>query len=302
MKLQIKGLTLLSLALTAAPALFLMGCVPTVVEVGNSGTTVESTNAVCDPFGLAAAYGGRTNGLAAKLFYSPTGSPHLQTAASYPLQATPVDADLYFNQVNVPTRPYDSPFVSTTGRTIVNDQGEGFYEWFGIQMSSQIQLSDTDAPGLYQFAVLADDGAVLEVKQDPSNGQFETIVDNDGTHSTRMGCARSAVRMDYTTRMPMKLAYYQGPRYHIAIMLLWRQVPDTGNAQDLAASLQDSACGQSGNGMFFDSAQKPPRPTQTYLDMINRGWKVMRPGNFILPNGAENPCVGTGLPGGAAAA
>lgn len=285
--------SLSSAATLAVAALSLTACeVPATVEVDNTGTVVNMIpeNLVCDPFGLNANYAGRQNGLKADLFYIPSGGTQYKSVSGYLENGTQLDASLYFNQINVPTRPFDRAFKTTGGRTLMNDVGQPVYEWFGLEMKGELRLSNNDRPGLYQFALLSDDGSILELKQDPLTGEYATIVNNDGTHPTRMGCATKAVRMDYNSRIPFRVKYYQGPRYHIALMLLWREIPDTADPAEYQASLLDSACGVSGNSAFFDSTQDPPVPTSRYLGMLDRGWKVLGPGNFLVPDDGVNPC------------
>ena len=102
----------------------------------------------------------------------------------------------------------------------------------------------------------------------------------------------TACRIFTGARLPIAVDYYQGPRFHIALMVLWRKLPDAN-----ASSLADSACGLSGNDRFFNSNQSPSVPSQTYLDLLSRGWSVVAPQNFLLPlNSPMNPCNGTNPP------
>lgn len=70
---------------------------------------------------------------------------------------------------------------------------------------------DSDPEGDYQIALLADDGAVLQASD--TGAGFTTLIDNDGTHPTKMACASRTVHMSRDSRIPIKLDYYQGPRY-----------------------------------------------------------------------------------------
>jgi hypothetical protein len=95
-----------------------------------------------------------------------------------------------------------------------------------------------------------------------------------------MGCATRAV--DLSQPLKLKVDYYQGPRYHIAMMLLAR--PWNGSHQDVA-------CGQSGNAKFFDSTVDPPAPTAFYQGLASRGWQVLQPTSYRLPAVVQsNPC------------
>jgi hypothetical protein len=145
-------------------------------------------------------------------------------------------------------------------------------------MESNLKLGLDDPEGQYQMAVLSDDGTNLFVKD---AADYRNYVNNDGTHPTRMGCSIDALTFNSTTRIPMKLDYYQGPRFHIALTVLWRVKPADGSL--------DPLCGSSGNSRFWDSTQNPPAPQQSYYDLLGRGWKVLTTDNFELP-GQQNPC------------
>jgi len=267
-------------------------------SLDNTGTeltylpeAVDPATAICDPFGRYADYAGRTYGLHGNLYYSSAATgEHYHNTSAYIQSGVRVAADLFFNQVNVPTRPWDRGFNMSNGQLVVNDLGEPLYEWFGVELNTEIQLSDVDGPGIYQFSVLSDDGAVVEIDSD-RDGVYEMLVDNDGDHPTRMGCANQAITMDFTTRVPMRIRYYQGPRYHISLILLWKKLDDTGVESEIQAQMADPLCGQQGNSLFFDSTQSPPTPQSAFIALMDRDWNVLRPGNFLLPgNPEENPC------------
>jgi hypothetical protein len=272
----------------AVPALLLqVGCeaLPQTVQV--DGSLIEAEAAprptVCDPFGSGNPAAGSNYGLIANLWYVPPGARTYDNVADYQANGTRLDATLYFNQLNVPTRAFDRGFQTQNGTILTTPAGDTLYEYFSLRFESEIRLTDHDQPGRYQFAVLADDGAVLYVNDDGMG--YRALVDNDGTHPTRLGCATEGIDMDYETFLPIALDYYQGPRYHIALMVLWRKLPD-GNQ-----SYNDVACGLEGNERFFDSNFSPSVPKQTWLDMLQRGWRVVAPQNYMLPLTApENPC------------
>lgn len=274
-----------------APAILLQtGCnLPETVQAGNSQVEVEATprpNAVCDPFGSSDPGLGSNYGLIANLWYVPQGARTYGNVADYQKYGTKLDATLYFNQLNVPTRPFDQGFQTQDGTILKTPQGDTLYEYFSVHFESVLKLSNHEQPGLYQFAVLADDGAVYSVNDTMQS--FRKLVDNDGTHASRLACATQTLNLTYDTRMPIQVDYYQGPRYHIALMLLWRKVADSR-----PSTLSDPACGQTGNGTFFDSTQSPSVPTQTWLGMLSRGWHVVGPENYMLPlDSPLNPCNG----------
>jgi hypothetical protein len=198
--------------------------------------------------------------------------------------STPVDVQLFFDQLNVPTRPFDQGFLTQDGSLLTLPDGTTLYEFFGLQFDTVIRLTANDQPGLYEFAVLTDDGSILSF--DTGSG-LQEYLNADGDHPTVMGCPSSALALDSTSAVPMHLDYYQGPRYNIALMLLWRRVADQS-----AASLDDPACGTDGNDLYFDQSTNPTTPTSYYFDLLGRGWSVVPAENFYLPNtSAPNPCA-----------
>lgn len=279
-------------SVTASLALSMSACdeLPLLTTAGNSTIGVfeaaDPTRTVCDPLGGSSGSGSIRSGLKASLSFIPNGSTSMYSdVESFFRRTTHVDADLYFNQLYVPTRAFDRGFVTQSGFTIQNQEGNTLYEFFGLNFESSIRLGSTDQPGLYQFAILSDDGSIMEI--DEGNG-FNTIVSNDADHPTRMGCATRAV--DFSSRdvrMPMKLAYYQGPRYHIALTLLWRKV-------NPGQSLSDARCGQSGNGLFWDSTVDPSIAQDAFIELLSRGWKVLGPDNYVIPDNEHNPCQNPG--------
>jgi hypothetical protein len=250
-------------------------------------------DSVCDPFGENGGLSGTPAnlGLHARLHYLTEDQPHYTHVDDYLQNGAEVPNDLFFSQLNIPTRPFDRGFLTQDGNILTRPSGDTLYEWFALHFESRIRLSAEDRPGRYQFAVLSDDGSIL--KLDPNGGGFATHINNDGLTPTRMGCATSTVTLDAASRLPMQLDYYQGPRTHIALMLLWREIPDDADASALA----DPACGTFGNDRFFNSAANPPVPTAVFQGLLNRGWKVLGPENFLLPERFDrNPCDWGGAP------
>lgn len=103
-----------------------------------------------------------------------------------------------------------------------------------------------------------------------------------------MGCAVKSIYMDHATKKNIVLSYFQGPRYHIALSVLWRPLPDDQNPMD---PVNDVECGHSGNSRYFDSTQVPSEPTTVYYEMLERGWKPLSNENYYFPEQATNPCA-----------
>ena len=290
-----------------AGAILMLGnssCVaPTGVQAGNSFALVfvpspipsvlpspivsgNPTKQVCDPFrsgGVSTA----EQGILGSLSYLQNSAPRANNIADFEKYGTPVDVELFFNQLNVPTRMFDQGFQTQNGTALLDPQGNTLYEWFMLHFETNIRLSFADSPGNYQFAVLSDDGSIVQINQGTG---YEVLINNDGVTASRLGCATQTVSMDATTSLPMKLDYFQGPRYNIALVLLWRRIPDT--ACGLTTPFVDPMCGQSGNDVYFDPTQVPSVPTDNWIQLLDRGWNVLNPANFYLPTTVvSNPCA-----------
>jgi hypothetical protein len=219
-------------------------------------------------------------GLAGHLWFLSDDQPRVNKCSDLLATGHLVEATLFMDSLNVPTRSYDRPFSTQSGDTVLNSSGNPFYEWFGIQMDSELRLGENEAEGPYQLAVLSDDGAILQI--DDTGTGFETLVSADTVQPSTFKCAGRVVNMTRDSSFPIRVQYFQGPRYHIALILMWR--PYTG-------SLSDTACGASGNSKFFDYTQIPSAPTAYYNGMLARGWKPLDAANYALPRAiAENPC------------
>lgn len=282
-----------------AVAMFALGCeTPEQLTVGNTDILVEPLgkispspsaspdgNAVCNPFNEADQSLSVDNGLKGSLYYLPPNLPQYRKVSDYQSNGIMLPNNLYFSQLNVPTRAFDLGFVTQNGTILETPNGDTLYEWFSLHFESEIRLRTSDSEGLYQFAILSDDGSILKINR--GNG-YELHIDNDGTHPTKLKCATDTVYLKRGDKLPIIVDYYQGPRYHIAMMLLWRKVgPDWGRG-DLA----DPLCGAEGNSFFFDSTKVPSVPSHNWLALLGRGWKVVHPNNYYLPSQADpNPCV-----------
>lgn len=80
------------------------------------------------------------------------------------------------------------------------------FEWFAINYTGRFWI---ETAGRYQFRVLSDDGSKLWIGD-------SLVVDNDGVHSP-MAITGSAVLSRGVHHL--RLAYFQGPRVEIALVL-----------------------------------------------------------------------------------
>lgn len=222
---------------------------------------------VCDPFGQSGGTLNARSGLAGDLVYFPGGNPGTTSVDDFLAQGTPVNVNLFFTQLNVPSRDFTSGFSVQSGPTLSASDGSTLVEWFALHFRSTLKLGDADPEGDYQLALLSDDGSWL--KADEGSG-MRTLVDNDGLHQPRVACATGKLSLSRGERIPIELAYYQGPRQKIALMLLWRKIATGG-------SLSDAACGQ--NRELLTSS------------MQSSGWRVVSGENLqLLDSAPANPC------------
>lgn len=257
---------------------------------GDSPKTYARALTACNPLTGTTQAAGNNLGLSARLYYATNGAEY-SNVEDYMNEGADLGVDIFFNQVDVIPTYFASGFPSEAGTPFALPDGTVLIEWFGIRYLSTLQLGPGDQPGNYQLATLSDDGSILYL--DPTGGDnLAEFVNNDGEHATQMGCSTQTLSMTASSQIPIRLDYFQGPRYHLTSMLLWRRVPAGG-------SLDDPACGVQGINTFFDTTQTPSAPQPYYQQMLARGWEVVQPQSFILPDSnPENPCFpGNGILG-----
>lgn len=233
---------------------------------------------VCDPWG-GQTPGSPEKGILGTLFYQGAGAPRLSSAQDYVSQATKSNQTLFFTDLNVPTRMFHEGFSTQSSQVVKDDSGNKLIEFFGLKFETVLRLKPDQAEGSYELSVLADDGVVVKAK---IGDRWETIINNDGDHPTKMGCALSEIHLTRDSAIPLEVTYYQGPRYHIANVLMWRKSMEIGN---------DVQCNQVGNEHFFDPNNNSVE-LQPYKDLLARGWEPISADNFFIPGKASyNPCV-----------
>lgn len=239
------------------------------------------TKTVCDPMG--GDNDPRSNaGLKADLYWLPSGVRAATSASDLISRGTKSSQNLFFTQLNVPTRLFNTGFTSDSGAPVKNDTGDVLIENFAMRFSSVLRLAPSQDEGLYELAVLSDDGTVLRLRDD--DGVYKPVVDSDGDHPTRMGCSAQAISMTRETEKMLQLDYYQGPRYHIALVVMMRKL---GAGQQPG---QDPLCGMTSNEAWFDY-NHASAPQKAYNDLLARGWQVLTADNYAIPNSAFfNPC------------
>ena len=190
------------------------------------------------------------------------------------------DRKIFFSQLNVPTRAFNKGFVTDLGDALADGKGKALKSDFALKIRSVISLADDQEEGLYEFALLSNDGAVLKIRDD--EGVYRTAVDNDGDHETRLGCGTETYDLRHGTEKLIELKYFKGQRPNVALVLLMRKVDQTAG--------RDPACGEEGDRKWF-AVNKDSAPEQAYTDLLARGWAPMTKANFSLPQEALfNPC------------
>lgn len=258
-------------------------------KVGNRITEkvnfqVTAAVIICDPFVVG---GDKTcnGGLVGEIFY--LNEAHQasfkalgnKTVDYFYANGIKVNALLALKQLFVTTRKFTEGFPSSgSGAIIQDDTGAPLHEYFAFRLETVLKLDATlDQPGFYQFATISDDGSMLLTKNSLSAMTYDnTIVANDGDHSTRMGCSTSAIYIDDASRLPLMVKYYQGPRTEIALTLMWRRV----SAMNSPA---DEFCGVSGNDAFYGPSYTDLGPNSRHGQLLARGWRVVAPSNLVAP-------------------
>jgi uncharacterized membrane protein YgcG len=116
---------------------------------------------------------------------------------------TPVDNPIYANEINIPWQKWTSGFPGLRDRV----------EWFGIEYTGSFKPAKA---GNYIFKLISDDGSKLFI-------DGKKVIDNDGIHMEWAG--RDTLYLSDSPHT-IKLDYFQGPRYELALQLYWNQ-PDS---------------------------------------------------------------------------
>jgi len=256
-------------------------------SVGDPITSIDfpadPANTVCDPLANEESSSSPENGLLGKLILrTPEMGSKVSSVMDYYYKGHKLDQNLYFGSVNIPTRPFDQGFTTLNGDVLVDTQGNKLIENFAVEYTSSLKLSDADKEGDYELAILSDDGARVFVKE---GAEWKELINNDGVHPTRMGCANRTINLKRDSEVPVKILYYQGPRYHIANVLVWKfhKKPQTWKKPD-----NHSFCGITSNTFFFD---KKGKKTAAMGFLEKTGWRVLAAANYKMPDQQRNPCT-----------
>lgn len=269
-------------------AALMTACIPSNFSSTEDGTKVsdekfapDPDSVICNPFDTG-NNGSSIYGLSGSLYYLTPDQPRYGSVRDYIQYGNAFDdTTIYMNRVFVPTRAFDRGFFTEGGELLTTANGDTLYEYFALRMKSRLRLHTTDAEGAYQLAVLSDDGSILSVD---TGAGLTDIVSNDLVTPTKMKCSTVPLVMTRNSKVPMQLDYFQGPRYHIAMVVMWRPFPTN------PADVMDPLCEHVSNDDFFDSTQDPSTPQWAYNDLLSRGWKPLETQNYLIEDGI-NPCT-----------
>lgn len=184
-----------------------------VQPVHTDNTDLPEDPVACDPFSpMPTADCDVTSGegLIGNIYYLPDG----HGVQTYIDHGEKLKVTLLMSHFDIPTRTWTDGFPGDSGQPLLQSDGSVLNEWFALDLKGQLTLPTSMAEGMYQFALMSDDGSILDI-----DGQ--KIVDNDGTHPTEWKCG-AMVNLKHGQPRSIRVRYYQGPRVEIALRLLMR--------------------------------------------------------------------------------
>jgi hypothetical protein len=187
---------------------------PNLAAIDAVASTVGTGGTGSSGSGAGASGNGSGTGSRGKLFEECSGAPDRPLAADVyrlPQYSSSVDAmrqrtpimRVCLSQLDITPRPFRQGFPGL----------DGLIEWFGLDIRFTVNIA---SGGRWDLRLVSDDGAILSI-------DGKDIINNDGVHKAT---ARSAqVRLANGVRN-FRVRYFQGPREHIALMLVWRKEGD----------------------------------------------------------------------------
>lgn len=232
---------------------------------------------VCDPLGTPESQ--LNSGIVATLFQT-SANQNFMKVQDYMNLGKKSEKKIFLSTLNVPTRMFSTGFATENGETIKNEAGQTLIEYFGLKFETDLQLDPDQPEGEYEFAFLSDDGLLAKARD---GAEYVTFA-GDGNHTpTKMNCSTRTFNLKHGDQLPVEIQYFQGPRYHIALVALMRKVQPNQK--------KDPLCNQAGNELFFNP-NKNSVPLKPYQDLLSRGWQPLKSTNYALPNfQTYNPCV-----------
>jgi hypothetical protein len=275
----------------------LTGCLEEAITGSESGSTMvgainpdpsfSPSRNVCDPFKTNSQQA-RDRGLVGSLVYLTEDQPRYDNVQDYLDHAVLAPVTIYLDRLYTPPRPFDLGFKTQSGEEVKTVNGDTLYKYFGIQVKSQLRLADVEAPGYYQLALHASEGARLKLTDE--NGVEQEIVNTSVAKASKFACSTVPVYLDHDSKIPLTLEYYQADGKHLSLMAVWRPWPgpDAKNSDDIC---------QSDSHSLFEYSDIAPAVAKTkFYEKLAAGWKVLENENFVFPEQEENPCVPTEAP------
>ncbi|MNT43222.1 hypothetical protein D3C72_1796810 [compost metagenome] len=91
--------------------------------------------------------------------------------------------------------------------------------------------------------------------------------------------------MKRNKELPIKLLYYQGPKYYVSNVLMWKYYSKPQVWKDPS---KHSLCGYQGNDLFFSSTGKKTNAMKT---LERSGYGIVPKSYFKMPPQTPNPCT-----------
>jgi putative hemolysin len=277
-----------SVVIGAATVLGLVGCSSneasqpeTVSKYDVNMYAVNKT--ICNPLGGSTTpVTTPSQGLQATLWYLQPGGTIYHDVESMINNGTQSDSNLFFSEIFVPTRLFSEGFPQQSGGSLQDNTGQTLIQYFALRFEGTLHLGPNEAEGDYQLGILSDDGSIWYLSQEADGLNFQPVLTNDGDTPTRLGCGQT-IHMTKDSEIPMRLDYYQGPMYEIALVPLWRLVN--------SCTTTESLCGVSGNYTYFNPTSNS-QPEPDYNTLIADGWYPLSSQNYsLLESASYNPCT-----------
>jgi hypothetical protein len=163
---------------------------------------------------------------------------------------------VYFSNFNVPQRAFDDGFNFGASDYLKDRNGSKLIEWFAIKARGYITLPENESAGYFHIVTMSDDGIKVNVGGDQ-------LINDPGVHSPLIKCSYKVVELKKGDLKSFNLEYFQGPRFHIALMTFIKRIDNP------AQFSQPSSCNQA---------------TPDYSRLIDDGYKVITPAYFVLPD------------------
>lgn len=129
-------------------------------------------------------------------------------------ERTPLENEIVVSNLDIPERKFESGFPSAAE----------LIEWFAVRFEGRLNIVNNDGRGnIHQFALVADDGSRLFIDD-------QLIIDHDKLQRSVDGNGKEILKEGGLALAPgphkIVVEYFQGPRYHIALRLLWKKPLD----------------------------------------------------------------------------